>query len=84
MAVKQSAAEISLKFPQAAAVVEKSFNVDDGLTGADSNQEAIDLQKQLHSLFEYRKSTPRHLVLNGTLKLISFALLYQIYLPLAL
>ena len=51
MAVKQNALDLALEYPQAAAVVEKSFYVDDGLTGADSIQEAIQLQKQLQDLF---------------------------------
>ena len=44
MAVKQNAADFSLKFPVAARVVNESFYVDDGLTGADSVDEAIALQ----------------------------------------
>ena len=39
------------KNPQAAAVVEKSFYVNDGLTGADSIEEAVELQKQVQDLF---------------------------------
>ena len=51
MAVKQNALDLALEYPQAAAVVKKSFYVDDGLTRADSIQEAIKLQKQLQDLF---------------------------------
>ena len=47
MAVKQNAIELALKYPSAVKAVEQSFYVDDGLTGADSVEEAIDLQKQL-------------------------------------
>ena len=52
MAVKQNALDLALEYPQVAAVVEKLFYVDDGLTGADSIEEAVDLQKQLQGLFE--------------------------------
>ena len=51
MAVKQNALDHASEYPQAAEVVEKSFYVDDGLTGADSVQEAIELQRQLQELF---------------------------------
>ena len=51
IAVKQNALDFALEFPQAAAAVEKSFYVDDVLTGADTVQEAIDLQAQLQELF---------------------------------
>lgn len=47
MAVKQNVLDFSMEYPQAAEVVEKSYYVDDGLTGADSPQEAIELQGQL-------------------------------------
>ena len=49
--VKQNAVDFALEYPQAASVVENSFYVDDGLTGADSIEEAIQLQKQLQDLF---------------------------------
>ena len=39
------------EFPLAAEAVLTSFYVDDGLTGADSIDEAISLQKQLQTLF---------------------------------
>ena len=51
MAVKQNALDFTLEYPQAADVVNKSFYVDDGLTGADSVQEAVKLQGQLQDLF---------------------------------
>ena len=51
MAVKQNANDFATEFPSAAKVVDKSFYVDDCLTGADSITEAIALQAELHSLF---------------------------------
>ena len=48
--VKQNTLDFALEYPQAASA-EKSFYVDDGLTGADSIEEAIELQKQLQELF---------------------------------
>ena len=51
MSVKQNSQDFALEFPQAASAVETSFYVDDGLTGADSVEEAIQLQKQLQELF---------------------------------
>ncbi len=41
----------ALDYPLAARAVNKSFYVDDGLTGADSIEEAITLQRQLQELF---------------------------------
>ena len=52
MSVKQNAADLSHQYPLAAAVVEQSFYVDDTLTGADSVDNAIELQSQLHSMFK--------------------------------
>ena len=49
--VKQNALDFATEFPEAVKVVDKSFYVDDCLTGADSIAEAIKLQTQLHSLF---------------------------------
>ena len=40
-----------MEYPLAAESVNTSFYVDDGLTGADSVQEAIELQGQLKGLF---------------------------------
>ena len=51
MAVKQNALDFATEFPNAAKVVDKSFYVDDCLTGADTITEAIALQNQLQSLF---------------------------------
>ena len=47
MAVRQNAIDHISVFPLAAEPVLTSFYVDDGLTGADSIDEAISLQKQL-------------------------------------
>ena len=52
MCVKQNALDLSMEFPLAARAVEDSFYVDDGLTGADSVEEAIDLHSQLQGLFD--------------------------------
>ena len=43
MSVKQNAADLAHKYPLAARAVE-SFYVDDGLTGADSTEKAVELQ----------------------------------------
>ena len=51
MAVQHNALNLAIEYPQAAKLVAESFYVDDGLIGADSEQEAIELQKQLQSLF---------------------------------
>ena len=51
MAVKQNAIELATKFPLASQAIHKSFYVDDGLVGADSVEEAIQIQQQLHDLF---------------------------------
>ena len=51
MAVRQNALNHINEFPLAAEAVLTSFYVDDGLTGADSIDNAINLQKQLQSLF---------------------------------
>ena len=51
MAVKQNAIDFVHKYPAAAEVVEKSFYVDDCLTGADDNETATILQGQLQNLF---------------------------------
>ena len=52
MCVKQNASDLAHEFPLAVEAVEKSFYVDDGLTGADDIQMAIKLQKELHNLFD--------------------------------
>ena len=51
MSVKQNARDHALKYPLASKVVDNSFYVDDGLTGADSVEEAVRLQLQLQGLF---------------------------------
>ena len=53
MCVKQNALDFSLEYPQAASAVEKSFYVDDGLMGAYSVKESIQLQKHLQELFAH-------------------------------
>ena len=49
--VKQNALNHTLQFPLAAKAVNEAFYVDDGITGADSIEETITLQHELHSLF---------------------------------
>ena len=44
-------ADLAHKYPLAAQAVDESFYVDDGLTGADSTEEAIELQQHLQDLF---------------------------------
>lgn len=51
MCVKQNALDHELQYPLAAKAVDDDFYVDDGVTGADSIEEAIELQCQLQSLF---------------------------------
>lgn len=51
MAVKQNAHDNIAEYPQAAEMVEKSFYVDDCLTGADTVTAAMELQKQLEERF---------------------------------
>ena len=51
MSTKQNALDFAAEYPQAAKFVEDTFYVDDGLTGADSIQNAIKLQGQLQELF---------------------------------
>ena len=51
MCVKQNAQDHANAFPLAAKAVEESFYVDDGLTGADSKDGAIQLQRELQTLF---------------------------------
>ena len=50
MCLKQNALDFAQEFPLAASSVERSFYVDDGLTGADDIPTAIKLQKQLQDL----------------------------------
>ena len=51
MCVKQNAIDFESQHPRAAKQVEMSFFVDDYLGGADSQQEAMKLQGEMHSLF---------------------------------
>ena len=51
MCVKQNAVDHASTYPLAAKAVENSFYVDDGLTGADSVEETIELHTQLQTLF---------------------------------
>ena len=51
MAVKQNALNHVLEHLQAAIAVKTSFDVDEELTGANSIEEAVQLQKQLKELF---------------------------------
>ena len=51
MSIKQNALDFTVDYPKAVDVVSKSFYVDDGLTGADSPREAIEMQTQLQELF---------------------------------
>lgn len=53
MAMKQNAIDHAYKYPLAADVVEKSFYVDDCLSGADNHETAIKLQQQLYDLFTH-------------------------------
>ena len=53
MLVKQNALDFSMDYPLAADAVNRAFYVDDGLTGADSTEEAIELQRQLQDLFSH-------------------------------
>ena len=47
----QNALDYAEEFPMASQVVQKSFYVDDCLSGADSVEEATKLQWQLYNLF---------------------------------
>ncbi len=51
MAVKQNAMDYAQEYPLATSAVHESFYVDDGLTGADSLDEATKLQEQLQEFF---------------------------------
>ena len=55
MAMKQNAVDHAVRYPRAAEAVEKSFYVDDCLTGADSEEDAIELQTELQDLFSHGK-----------------------------
>ena len=51
MCIKQNALTHAVRYPLAAKAVNDAFYVDDGITGADSIEAAIELQRQLQSLF---------------------------------
>lgn len=53
MAIKQNAVDYSHEFPLAAEAVQKSFYVDDCLTGAANPRLAMMLQQQLTNLFSH-------------------------------
>lgn len=55
MAVRQNAVEFAMKYPHAYRAVIESFYVDDGLTGADTLEEAVELYKELLGLFAQAK-----------------------------
>ena len=50
MCLKQNAIDFGSRYPKAAKEVETSFYVDDYLGGANSQQEAIQLQVEMHTL----------------------------------
>ncbi|XP_064396444.1 uncharacterized protein LOC135343372 [Halichondria panicea] len=52
MCVKQNAIDLESEYPCAAKQVHTSFYVDDYLGGADSSQEAVKLQLDMHALFK--------------------------------
>ena len=51
MSLNQNAIDFAVQFPQAVQTVDKSFYVDDCLTGADLKEDAIELHRQLQNLF---------------------------------
>ena len=55
MAMKQNTLENMDTHPHAVQVVLDSFYVDDGLTGANSIEEAVRLRKELQELFALRE-----------------------------
>ena len=50
MSFEHNAMDHALKFPKAATIVEREFNIDDRLSGADSVEEALDIHQQLLKL----------------------------------
>ena len=52
MSIKRNALELADQYPLAAKAVKENFYVDDGLTGASTVEEAIELQGQLQEMFE--------------------------------
>ena len=59
MSIKQNAVDFAHQYPLAVKAVNESFYVDDGLTGADTIEKAIELQKQLQDLFTKGQFTLR-------------------------
>ena len=57
MSVKQNALDLTLEYPQAAVVVEKSFYVDDCLTGANCRRSGQTTKTTSRSLLKGRIST---------------------------
>ncbi len=55
MSIKQNSIEFASDYPLAVDVVDKSFYVDDCLSGADTPEQAIELHHQLMKLFERGK-----------------------------
>ena len=53
MCVRQNADGHACEYPKAALAVRQSFYVDDGLVGADSLDEAVELRQQLQELFSF-------------------------------
>ena len=53
MSVKQNTLDYAMEYPLVVDTVNRAFYVDDGLTGADSTEEAIELQRQLQDLFSH-------------------------------
>ena len=53
MLVKQNVLDFAMDYLLAVDAVNRAFYVDDGLTGADSTEEAIKLQRQLQELFSH-------------------------------
>ena len=52
MCVKQNAIDFGPKYPDAAKQVERSFDIDDYLGGADTPEEAVKLHGEMYSLFQ--------------------------------
>lgn len=51
MSVQKNAQVLAQKYPLASRAAQESFYVDDGLTGADTVEGAIELREQLQKLF---------------------------------
>ena len=53
MCVKRNATDYAQEYPLAAKAVKESFYVDDALTGANSQEKAMQLQRELQELFSH-------------------------------